>query len=275
MDLPEAKKLAAQMNEELRGKTIDGAHLKNYASLLRMGFINPKPDDLEARLAKKSIDSATAKGKWIFVKLKPEMHLLLGEITGKVLYHNSQDTLSDKYHLRLDFADNTHFTVWISFLGFILVVTDDELKKRKYPGKLGLSPIDDNEFTFQAFNDILEESSTKMIKAVLLNQWKIAGIGNSYLQDILFKAKAHPKRKAVDISKNERMNLYNAIEETLNEAIRLGGREEEYDLYNKAGGYKTILGKHMKGKPCPECGTMIEKLNVLGSSAYVCTSCQK
>lgn len=149
------------------------------------------------------------------------------------------------------------------------------MKERKYPSKLGLSPIDDNEFTFQAFNDILEESSTKMIKAVLLNQWKIAGIGNSYLQGILFKAKIHPKRKVVDISENDRKDLFNAIKEILNEAIRLGEREDEYDLYNKPGGYKKILSKRMKGKPCPKCGTVIKKSNVLGSSSYVCPSCQK
>lgn len=275
VELPEAVILAKQMNEELKGKIIDGAHLKNYVSLHRMGFINLEPNDFEARLITKSIDSVTTKGKWIFVTLKPEMHLLLGELMGKVLYHSSRDLTPDKYHLKLEFEDNTFLTVRVNFLGFILAVTDNELKTRKYPGKLGLSLIDDKKFTFQVFNDILEESSTKMIKAVLLNQWKIAGIGNGYLQDILFKAKIHPKRKVSDISEDERTHLYYAIKETLGEAIRLGGRETEYDLYNKPGGYKTILGKHRKGKPCPECGTVIEKLNVLGSSSYVCPSCQK
>lgn len=67
---------------------------------------------------------------------------------------------------------------------------------------------------------------------------EIAGIGNSYLQGILFKAKIHPKRKVVDISENDRKDLFNAIKEILNEAIRLGEREDEYDLYNKPGGYK-------------------------------------
>lgn len=275
IELPEALILARQMNKELEGKIIDGAHLKDYASLLRMGFINPEPNDLEVRLVKKSIDSVTAKGKWIFVTLKPDMQLLLGEMMGKVLFHSSQDSIPDKYHLKLEFRDNTFLTVRVSFYGFILAVTDNELKKRKYPGRLGLSPVDDKKFTFQAFNAILEENSTKMIKAVLLNQRKIAGIGNSYLQDILFKAKIHPKRKVVDIRENERKGLHNAIKELLNEAIRLGGREDEYDLHNKPGGYRKILGKHMKGKPCPRCGTVIEKSNVLGSSSYTCPSCQK
>lgn len=275
IELPEALILARQMNEELKGKIIEDVYLEDYASLLKDGFVNLEPNDFGARLIKKSINSVKAKGKWIFVGLTPDMNFLLGEIMGKVLYHSCQDTMPDKYHLKLEFADNIFLTVRVSFYGFILAVADDELEKRKYPGKLGLSPIDDKEFTFQALNDILEESSTKMIKAVLLNQWKIAGIGNGYLQDILFKAKMHPKRKVVDISEDERTHLYCAIKETLGEAIQLGGRETEYDLYNNPGSYKSILGSHIKGKPCPKCGTVIEKLNVLGSSSYVCPSCQK
>ena len=91
VELPEALILAKQMNEELEGKIIKSVHLKNYASLLRMGFINLEPNDFEARLVSKSIDSVTAKGKWIFVALKPDMQLLLGEMMGKVLYHSSQE----------------------------------------------------------------------------------------------------------------------------------------------------------------------------------------
>jgi len=82
IELPEALILAKQMNEELKGKIIDRAHLKDYASLFRMGFINLEPNDFEARLVKKSIDSVTAKGKWISVALKPDMRLLLGENDG-------------------------------------------------------------------------------------------------------------------------------------------------------------------------------------------------
>lgn len=115
IELPEALILAKQMNEELNGKIIDRAHLKDYASLLRMGFINPEPNDLEARLVKKSIDSVTAKEKWISVALKPDMRLLLGEMMGKVLYHSSQDSIPSKYHLKLEFEDNTFLTVRISF----------------------------------------------------------------------------------------------------------------------------------------------------------------
>jgi formamidopyrimidine-DNA glycosylase len=150
-----------------------------------------------------------------------------------------------------------------------------ELEAQRYPGKLGLSPVDEKEFSYQNFCAVLEQGGNKIVKYVLMEQTKIAGIGNGYLQDILFRAKLHPKRKVADLSKTERKTLYNAIRKTLNEAVRRGGGEFEVDLYDQPGRYKRLVGEHMKGKPCPACGTTIEKLSVLGGSVYVCPSCQK
>lgn len=275
-ELPEILRLAEQMNGELKGKVIVSAHLSDEsASLLKMGFIYPQPRELEAILAKKTVDSVTGEGKWLYIKLKPEKYLLLGEISGKILYHRDKKTLPEKYHLKLNFADGSFLTVQVSFYGFIKVFKEEELETQRYPGKLGLSPVDANEFTFQKFSHILDEYGNKIAKYVLLDQTKIAGIGNGYLQDILFKAKIHPKRKIVEISENERRFLYDSICGTLNEAVRLGGSRQEYDLYGNLGGYKRILDANMKGKPCPRCGTAIEKLNVLGSSSYTCPNCQK
>lgn len=276
LELPEILNLAKQMDQELRGKVIASAHLSDdCASLLKMGFISPPPRELEANLTNKTIDSVVGKGKWLYIRFESRKYLLLGEIGGKILHHQAEDLPPKKYHLKLDFADGSFLTVQISFYGFMKAVKEEELEAHRYPGKLGLSPVDDKEFTFQTFNDILDEESKKIVKYVLLDQRKIAGIGNGYLQDILFKAKIHPKRKASDISENERIHLYRSIRETLKEAIRLGGSESSYDLHGSPGGYKRVLGEHMKGKPCPRCGTTIEKLNVLGSSSYICPSCQR
>ena len=274
LELPEILTLTKQMNKEIKGKKIKNVVIKNYDSLLRMGFIIPKPKELEARMVKKSIDSISGEGKWLLLQLKPEMQLLLGEILGKILFHKTKDTIPPKYNLLLEFEDNTFLTVIINFYGFIMAVTQKELNQLKYPSKLGISSLD-NKFTFQKFYEILQESEKEIIKAVLLDQRKIAGIGNSYLQDILFKAKLHPKRKVGDISIGERKILFNIIRKILKEALRLGGRNNEFDLYNNPGGYKPILDKNIKGKSCPECGKKVEKLNILGSTCYVCANCQK
>jgi formamidopyrimidine-DNA glycosylase len=94
------------------------------------------------------------------------------------------------------------------------------------------------------------------------------------LQDILCKAGVHPKRKAADLSPDERSALHRAVKAVMNEALNLRGRHTERDLFDNPGGYYPVMGGHMKDRPCPGCGTAIEKVQVQGSACYVCPSCQ-
>lgn len=273
IELPEAVNLAKQMNHELSGKTIKHMHLTDdCASLIGQGFVNLDKKDLDSH----KIVSVSSKGKWIFIKLEPPTYLLFAlETGGKILYHKSGESLPDKFHVKLDFGDDTFLTVRILGWGFAKALTEDELEATKYPGKLGLSPIDDSEFTLESFSGILDEGGANIIKKVLLDQWKIAGIGNGYCQDILFRARVHPKRKANDLNARERKTLYSTIKDVLNEAVRLGGSDSERDLYDHQGGYRRLMGEGTKGKPCPKCRTPVEKISLLGSSCYICPSCQK
>jgi formamidopyrimidine-DNA glycosylase len=273
LELPEALSLARQMDEALSGKRIDRVHLaEKCASLILQGFMNLH----QVSLTGKRIESVISQGKWIHVRLQPDTILLFAlETGGKLLFHASEASLPEKFHVRLDFDDGTFLTEQIVGWGWARAVRADKLAVHRYPGVQGLSPVDETEFTLQALNKILEQHGGKNLKRVLLDQASIAGIGNGYLQDILFGARLHPKRKAAGLDSGERMALYRAIREILAEAIRLRGRDTEVDLYGNPGGYKAVLDRHMKGQPCPGCGAAIEKLNVSGSSCYVCPACQK
>ena len=68
--------------------------------------------------------------------------------------------------------------------------------------------------------------------------------------------------------------LHQAIQVTLAEAIRLGGREDERDLFNHPGGYKRLMSNQSAGHPCPDCGTLIQKIAYLGGACYLCPTCQ-
>ena len=102
----------------------------------------------------------------------------------------------------------------------------------------------------------------------------IWGVGNGYLQDILFRAKIHPRRRAIDITEEEKRALYEAIIITLKQATALGGRDTERDLYNRPGDYRRMLDSRSAGQPCSECGTLIVKIQYLGGSSYFCPDCQ-
>ena len=111
IELPEASLVASQMNKALKGKVIVGVQLKNCDKLSRMGSVNVAPDVFEARSKGKSVDSVASRDKWIFVKLRPDMNLVLGEIIGRVLFHRPEDTTPDKFHLKLRFTDGSHLMV--------------------------------------------------------------------------------------------------------------------------------------------------------------------
>jgi formamidopyrimidine-DNA glycosylase len=275
-ELPEAMTVARQMNEELVDKRIVAAHLGNCDSLIRQGFVNRTPDAFAAALASRTIESVHAGGKWIFVRLDHDLYLLLAlETGGKVLYHRSAAALPDRFHVRLDFAGGSFLTEQIVGWGWAKLVPEDELAAQRYPGRLGVSPVDPEAFTFEHFRAVLDEHGKQTVKLVLLLQEAVAGIGNGYLQDILFKARIHPKRKAGDLGDGEQKELHRAIADILSEAVRLGGREGERDLYDQPGGYQPLLSTQSKGRPCPVCGTAIEKLALQGTASYVCPACQK
>jgi formamidopyrimidine-DNA glycosylase len=102
-----------------------------------------------------------------------------------------------------------------------------------------------------AFANILERNAGKTLKAVLMDQRQISGIGNGYNQEILFHARLHPKRKAGSLTEKERLKLYHVIVSTLQQAVQKGGSDREVDLYGSPGSYHRLMGKQMKGQPCP------------------------
>ena len=145
----------------------------------------------------------------------------------------------------------------------------------------GIPPLDPR-FTIERFNTMLDtypEKDIKGIKGFLVATGHVMknhihGLGNAIIQDILFLAKIHPKRKINEISPEERKELYNTINQSISEVIRYGGRYDERDLYDHPGGYIRIMDNKSVGTPCPGCGNPIEKVSYLGGTCYICPRCQ-
>ena len=114
-----------------------------------------------------------------------------------------------------------------------------------------------------------------MLKSVLVGKDAVVvGLSNSAFQDIIYRARLHPKRKASELNKDERRVLYGAIKLVLQERIWFKGKDQFYDLYGNQGDYTPAMGLNMKQQPCPICGTPIEKLSVGGGHVYFCPNCQ-
>jgi formamidopyrimidine-DNA glycosylase len=271
-ELPEACNVARQMEAVLSGKYLLEISMSPVcASLIRQGFINLA----DYYLAGKKVGAVFWRGKWIFTKLDSELYFLIAlESGGKILYHHFGDEAPSKFHVRMEFEGGSVLTIWILGWGFAKAAWEQELDGLAYPGKLGLSPLNPQEFTYRAFAAILERNAGKTLKAVLMDQRQVAGIGNGYNQEILYLARLHPKRKAGSLTEIERQKLYQVLVNTLQQAVQQRGSDREVDLYGVPGGYHRLMGEQMKGKPCPVCATRIEKINVAGGSVYICPVCQ-
>ncbi len=274
LEYPEAVKITKQMQKELIGKKIQRIAMDNYSSLVKQGFIKEAPKVYEKRLVDKTINKITNYGKYFVLELEPDEYMLVFsfETSGKVLYHKNQSTLPKKFTLKLTFTDNSMFTIYIIAWGFVLVESNEYFQNHKYISFKGFAPLDEK-LTSEKFKELLL-SHTKSIKTFFVGQKYIAGIGNGFLQDIFFKANINPKRKVQNLSEEEIKRLYFSMQEVMKEAIQKGGRDTEVDLYGNTGKYVPILDKRMKDKQCPICGTLIDKQQVDGSTAYICAKCQ-
>ena len=111
-------------------------------------------------------------------------------------------------------------------------------------------------------------------KAFLATKQRIPGLGNGVLQDILFNAGIHPKRKMNTLDGKELRSLYSSLKSTIKEMAELGGRDTEKDLYGNPGRYITKLAKNSLKTGCPICAGEITKEAYLGGSIYYCANCQ-
>jgi len=268
-ELPEIAVIARQMNMETRGKHIADIEARQPKNL------NMPVQEFVKTVKGKTVKNVSSKGKWIFIKLDPAYYMLINRgMNADLLYFTPNQTLPEKYQFKLTFTDKTGFTIQFQWFGYVHLVSEKNLDKHKLTAKLGISPTE-KEFTLGHFQELLANKKGG-IKSFLINQKNVAGIGNVYIQDILFKAKLHPNRKISTLSKKEINDLYNAIGNILNLSIKLGGLAYEKDFYGQNGkltineflvGYKT-------GKPCPTCKKPIEKIKTGSTASYICPKCQ-
>ena len=138
-----------------------------------------------------------------------------------------------------------------------------------------VSPLSDA-FNGTYFDSLFSEKTNKLsLKAFLATEQRIPGLGNGVLQDILFNAKMHPKRKINTLSNKDKKELLDSLKLTLTQMVAEGGRDTETDLHGRPGGYMTILSRNTVNKPCLACGTTIKKEAYMGGSIYFCPTCQR
>jgi formamidopyrimidine-DNA glycosylase len=240
-------------------------------------WLNAEPAEFNARLRGGTIEEVVGDGKFLFIHVAPREVLVLGDMGGRLLFHEVGAPLPRKHHMLMSFLDGASLSLLIQMWGLVNIVAREDLPGHQQSAYRGVSPLD-GRYSFAHLSDLLEKRqdyARKPIKAFLVHEGNIAGIGNGMLHDILFRAKIHPRKRVSDLSRRDRRNLCEAIRTVMLQAAQSGGRDTERDLFGDPGGYRPLLDRRSVGKPCPRCGTVLEKIALLGGSCYVCPNCQK
>ena len=273
IELPEALVIARQMDKELAGKRI--VHGDRGNSPHKFAFSSGTSEEYAAIFKGKTVGRSTSHGMATCTEVGSDHTLVLGGGGERILLHPQGAKLPKKYQLLLQFEDGMSLTVTVSGWGNTLLLPQETAGQHRHVREDRIVPLSDA-FTWDYFRGLFRDAgeSIKSIKYFVISDPGIHGIGNGCLQDILFRARIHPRRRVVDIAEDEQRVLYDAIDLTLNQIVDLGGRSSELDLYGSKGGYVRILDSKTKGTPCPECGTTIEKIQYLGGACYLCPACQ-
>ena len=190
-------------------------------------------------------------------------------ISVPVKYHEAGDKISKKHQLFVEFEDESSITCTVQLWGAMFCVNANDM-----PGRPP-TPLEDK-FNEDYFINLFDKTDKNIsVKAFLTTDQRIVGFGNGVLHDVLFNAKLHPKRKLDTLSEKDVEYLYKSIKSTLYEMDKQGGRDTEKNLFNKPGGYTTILSSKTKNHPCPVCGEKIVREAYLGGNIYYCPICQK
>jgi formamidopyrimidine-DNA glycosylase len=274
IEYPEAVTIARQITDRLNGKRIVAGVRGNAPH--KFAFYSGTPEEYAEALRDKRVGHAEPHGSQIIVNIDPGYALVLGCGGERIIYHTSAASLPKKHQLSLQFEDDTYLTVNVQGWGFAQLWTCESLPEKLHdePGKC--APLSDA-FSDDYFNSLFEQlppDDPRAIKFFIISKPGVLGVGNGYLQDILFRARLHPRRRAAEITKRERRALYKAIRTTLQQAVDGGGRDTERDLFDEPGRYPKLLDSRSAGQPCPVCGTPIEKISFLGGAAYYCPVCQ-
>ncbi len=275
IELPEAYTIAQQIAETLKGKVIERGVRGN--SPHKFAFYNREPEEYESILNGRTIGGAYQLANMIMVPAEPDFVIGLGCGGERILYHENESTLPKKHQLLLQFTDGTYLSVSVQGWGAALLLEESEVETHPFCGGRGPSPLSD-EFTLDYFLGLfgtLKENDPASAKYFAITKPGVAGMGNGCLQDILFNAGIHPRRRVISLSDDEKRAFYEAIRTTVREMTDLGGRDSDYDLFGRPGGYRRILHSKVVGRPCPKCGTPIEKTAFLGGASYFCPTCQK
>lgn len=284
-ELPEVETVRRGLSALIISKTV-----KSQQHDTAKGFPNA-PADVVQFLIGATITDVRRRAKVLLIDLSTQYTLVIHlKMTGQLVFRGEQvfgaghpnesliGELPDRStRVTLEFTDGSHlyFNDQRKF-GWMRLMPTVEVPNIDFMKKVGPEPLE-ADFTVAEFAARFTRRAKTTIKAALLDQTVVAGVGNIYADESLWGAKVHPKRLVDTITDDEYKLLYNELRTVMNIAIDKGGSTDKnyVSAEGKRGSYLDFARAFRReGHPCPRCGTTIIKFKAAGRGTHICPVCQ-
>lgn len=262
-ELPEVETIKNKLSKNIIGKNIS-----NIQILSEKNFIG----DSEKVINKKILDISRI-GKYLAIELSDKYFLNIHlKMTGQIFIFNKNKKPDKNTRIVIYFSDNS--VLFFNDLRKFGYIKLDKEKEKQY-----FIDILSSKFTFEYFKE-KSKKTKKPIKAFLLDQEIMAGLGNIYANDALFLSEILPMRKTNGLTDDEIVKLFKSIIFVINEGVKYGGATAKDKGYvqpdGEHGQYQNYFKVYSReGKKCLKCGTLIKRIKQNGRSSFFCSHCQK
>ncbi len=272
-ELPEAETIARGLREPVAGRRV------GRAEILRPDLVEGSAEGVRERVAGRPIAGVSRRGKNVVLHLggEPELRLVVNlGMSGRLLHRTAGDPSPFPSHAGVVLhLDDGGCVVYDDARRFGRLRLLDLAGYRRWEGGLGPEPLG-RSFTRRHLARILSGSVTPA-RNLLLDQRKVAGVGNIYASEALYRARIHPAARARAIPPARHAPLHAAIRAVLREAVHSGGTtlRDYRTAQGWEGSYQHRLRVYgREGAPCPRCATPIERIVFSARSAFLCPRCQ-
>jgi formamidopyrimidine-DNA glycosylase len=271
-ELPEVESIRLTLAQNILGKTILEAEVFWPPAAISL------PDlDFGELVKGKTIESINRRGKYLLINLSKGLTMIVHfRMTGRLIYYPEKQPVAKHTHVILHLVEGELHYSDVRKFGRIQLVPTHKAFEVSSLAKLGPEPLDES-FAFDKLGQRLARKKSTL-KAALLDQRVIAGLGNIYADEALFRAGIYPGRKTDSMKVSEVILLYNSICEILTEGINAGGTS--FRDYRDANGQKGQFQENLMvygraGLKCKECGEILMKEKIAGRTTVYCPNCQK
>ncbi len=271
-ELPEVETIAADLRPHLVGRTIVRCDLR-FPTIVR----HPEPEQFVDAVAGMRIESLRRRGKYMLLGLGHELVLVvhLG-MTGQLRLFDAAAPIAKHTHAIFDLDDGRQLRYRDPRrFGRLLLGTEVDLLVARALPKLGPEPIDPDFDPSQLYTALRRRRAP--LKAVLLDQSTVAGVGNIYADEALHSARIRPDRVAARVSRKSAARLHEALRTSLETAIHnRGSSVDTYrDAWGEIGGQQEVLQVYGRaGQPCFTCGRPLSSVRIAGRTTVFCRRCQ-